>query len=140
MSGADAGRGAGMTGANAERQPRAGVVAGALALDVVLVVAFAAIGRASHDSDVWIGLWQTAWPFLAGLAVGWLLTRAWQAPTAPFRSGLGIWAVTVAAGMALRALSDQGIALPFIIVATLTLLLALVGWRVIAALIARRRG
>ena len=114
-------------------------VAIALLLDTVLVVAFAALGRASHDSDVFAGLWQTAWPFLIGLAVGWLVTLAWRAPLAPVRTGLGIWAATVIGGMLLRAASGQGTALPFMIVATLTLLVLLVGWRVIAALVARRR-
>ncbi len=119
------------------RSPR--TLAVALALDVVLVVAFAAIGRASHDSHVLIGLGQTAWPFLAALALGWLVCLAWRAPTAPVRTGLPVWAVTVAGGMLLRAASGQGTAVPFIVVATLTLLLMLVGWRVVAALVTRAR-
>ena len=114
-------------------------IALALLLDTLLVVAFAALGRASHDSDVFGGLWQTAWPFLLGLALGWLVTLAWRAPLAPVRTGLGIWAATVIGGMLLRAASGQGTAPAFIIVATLTLLVLLVGWRVIAALVARRR-
>ena len=118
-------------------RPRA--IAVALLLDIALVVAFAALGRASHDSDVFGGLWQTAWPFLVGLALGWLVTLAWRAPLAPVRTGLGIWAATVIGGMLLRAASGQGTAPAFIIVATLTLLVLLVGWRVIAALVARRR-
>ncbi|WP_426321120.1 DUF3054 domain-containing protein [Microbacterium sp. E-13] len=125
-------------GVNGRRSGRAAAV-GALALDIVLVAAFAAIGRASHDSEVWTGLWQTAWPFLAGLAIGWLATRAWRAPAAPVRTGLGVWALTVAGGMLLRGLSGQGIALPFILVASVTLLVALVGWRLVAALVHRRR-
>jgi hypothetical protein len=111
----------------------------ALSLDIVLVVAFAAIGRASHDSDVWAGLWQTAWPFLVGLGLGWLVTLAWRAPMAPVRTGLGVWAVTVVGGMLLRALTGQGIAVAFIVVAAVTLLVALVGWRVVAAVVRRAR-
>ena len=117
-------------------QRRAG---GALALDAVLVVAFAATGRATHDGDVRSGLAMTAWPFLAGLAAGWLVTRAWRAPAAPVRTGLGVWAVTVAGGMLLRAASGQGTAIAFIVVAAVTLLVALVGWRVIAAVVRRAR-
>lgn len=120
---------------------RRSAILGALALDIVLVVAFAAIGRASHDSEVWTGLWQTAWPFLAGLAIGWLVTRAWRAPAAPVRTGLGVWGLTVVGGMLLRWASGQGTALPFVIVASVTLLAALVGWRLVAALVRRvRRG
>lgn len=125
--------------ASANASPSRGLIALALTLDIVLVIAFAAIGRASHDSDVWTGLWQTAWPFLAGLAVGWLVTLAWRAPAAPARTGLGVWAVTVAGGMLLRAASGQGTAVPFIVVASVTLLVALVGWRVIAAVVLRVR-
>jgi len=114
-------------------------IAIALLVDTVLVVAFAALGRASHDSDVFGGLWQTAWPFLVGLALGWLVTLAWRAPVAPVRTGVGVWAATVIGGMLLRAASGQGTAPAFIIVATSTLLVLLVGWRVIATLVARRR-
>ncbi|MCO5954883.1 DUF3054 domain-containing protein [Microbacterium yannicii] len=125
--------------AAAGARPSGRTVALALAIDVVLVVAFAAVGRASHDSDVWGGLWQTAWPFLAGLAAGWLVTLAWRAPAAPVRTGLGVWAITVGGGMLLRAATGQGTALPFIIVASVTLLVGLVGWRVIAAVVRRAR-
>lgn len=121
--------------------PRAAASALALVLDVVLVVVFAATGRASHDSDVLAGLWQTSWPFLAGLALGWLIARGWRAPTAPLRTGAIVWAATVIGGMLLRAVSGQGTAVPFIVVATLTLLVALVGWRALATTIVtwRRR-
>lgn len=114
-----------------------GAIVLAVVLDAALVVAFAAIGRASHDSDVWAGLGQTAWPFLVGLAVGWLMTVAWRAPAAPMRTGLGVWAATVVVGMLLRAASGQGTAVPFVIVAGVTLFAALVGWRLVAALVRR---
>ena len=114
-------------------------IALALVLETVLVVAFSARGRASHDSDVFGGLWQTAWPFLVGLALGWLVTLAWRAPLAPVRTGLGVWAATVIGGMLLRAASGQGTAPAFIIVATRTLLVLRVGGRVIATRGARRR-
>lgn len=109
----------------------------ALLADVVLVVAFAAVGRASHESGVLgdggLGLLTTAWPFVAALAVGWLVSAAWRRPLAPIRSGIPVWAVTVVGGMLLRALSGQGTAVPFIVVATLTLLALLVGWRAVAS-------
>lgn len=118
--------------------PRA--VVGALALDIVLVVAFAAFGRVSHDSAPFgVGLFQTAWPFLAGLAFGWIVTLAWRHPISLVPTALGVWALTVAGGMLLRSMTDQGTALPFVIVATLTLLLLLVGWRIVARLVARVR-
>jgi hypothetical protein len=115
----------------------------ALLLDAVLVVAFAAIGRATHDGDVLgpggLGLAETAWPFLVALGVGWLASLAWRRPTAPLRTGVPVWATTVAGGMLLRAVAGQGVALAFVVVATATLLVLLVGWRAIAAGVRRTR-
>jgi hypothetical protein len=111
--------------------------------DVVLVVVFAAIGRASHDESVFgaggLGLLETSWPFLVALVVGWLVTLAWRHPLAPLRTGLGVWFVTVAGGMLLRALTGQGVVVAFVIVASVSLLVLLVGWRVVAALVERTR-
>lgn len=121
------------------RLPDANVrIAIALGIDVFLVLVFAAIGRASHGEEL-SGLLVTAWPFLGGLALGWLVTLAWRAPAAPVRTGLGVWVVTVAGGMLLRAATGQGTAIAFIVVATVTLLVLLVGWRVVAAVARRRR-
>lgn len=114
-----------------------------LLVDVVLVVVFAAIGRATHDGDVLgpagAGLATTAWPFLVGLLLGWAVSLGWRRPLAPLRTGLPVWGVTLAAGMLLRAVSDQGVAVAFVIVAGVTLLAFLVGWRAIAGLAARVR-
>jgi hypothetical protein len=112
----------------------------ALGIDVVLVIAFAAIGRASHEhTDDVLGVLDTAWPFLTGLVVGWAALRAWKAPTAPLRTGVLLAAVTVVVGMILRVLTGAGTAVAFIIVATVTLLVFLAGWRGIAALVVRLR-
>ena len=118
-------------------------IAMAIVADALLVLGFAAVGRASHErgvlGDGGIGLLTTAWPFLLALGVGWLVSRAWRAPLAPLRTGVPVWLVTVAGGMLLRALSGQGTAVPFVVVATLTLLALLVGWRLVAALVRRGR-
>ena len=82
---------------------------------------------------------RQAWPFLAGLAVGWLVLRAWRAPAAPLRTGVGLVVITVVLGMLLRVLAGGTTAVAFIIVATVTLLVFLVGWRGIAVLVARVR-
>lgn len=110
----------------------------ALALDAVLVVVFAAIGMVQHHGGFTaLGLLETAWPFLAALAVGWVATLAWRGPARPVRTGLPVWLVTVAGGMLLRAATGGGTAMAFVIVAAVTLLVLLVGWRLIAALVAR---
>jgi hypothetical protein len=113
----------------------------AFAIDAVLILGFAALGRRSHEEGSSIsGVVEVAAPFLIALAVGWLVARAWRAPLAPF-TGLVIWLVTVAVGMGLRSLVfDRGIAPAFIVVALLTLGLLLVGWRLLAARLLSRRG
>ncbi|MDO8383036.1 MAG: DUF3054 domain-containing protein [Microbacterium sp.] len=115
----------------------------AFVADVLLVVVFAVIGRASHDEGVLgpggSGLVQTSWPFLVALIAGWLVTLAWRQPLAPVRTGLGLWVITVVGGMLLRAVSGQGTALAFIIVAAVTLLVLLVGWRVVVSALTRAR-
>lgn len=108
-------------------------------LDVVLIVVFAAIGRASHSEDIASGLVTTAWPFLIALAVGWIVALAWRAPAAPVRTGLPVWAVTVVGGMLLRAASGQGVQVAFVIVAAIVLLVFLVGRRALTGLIGRAR-
>lgn len=118
-------------------------VISAFGTDVVLVIVFAAIGRASHEEGVWgpggSGLIETSWPFVAALVAGWLFTLGWRRPLAPARTGLGVWAVTVVGGMLLRAFSGQGTAPAFIVVTAVTLLVLLVGWRVLVMLAGRLR-
>jgi Protein of unknown function (DUF3054) len=107
-------------------------------LDVCCVLAFVAIGRASHhDGESAAGLAAVAWPFLAGLAVGLLATRAWRRPAAIVPAGLGAWLGTVVIGMLLRVVAGQGTAPAFIGVALAFLGLFLLGWRAVAAALLR---
>ena len=113
---------------------------GAAATDAVLIVVFAAVGRDAHQrGDILTGALLTAWPFLAGAALGWLVARAWRDPFSVRRAGLAVWLGSVAGGMALRAVTGQTVVLPFVIVALLSLGLLLVGYRLLLAG-ARRRG
>jgi hypothetical protein len=99
-------------------------------LDACCVLAFVAIGRASHHhGDSPAGVAAVAWPFLTGLAAGWLVTRAWRRPAAIVPGGLGAWLGSVTIGMVLRVLAGQGTALAFIGVALAFLGLFLLGWR-----------
>lgn len=112
----------------------------ALVLDAVLILAFAAIGRRSHEeSGALVGVLATAWPFLAGMAAGWVLVLlATRSAPLGVRSGIPVWVGAVAGGMLLRAATGQGTAWPFVVVATLTLAVLLLGWRAVA-LLARSR-
>ncbi len=131
-----------MSAQRSTKESRAGLAALALGVDAVLVIVFAGIGRGSHARAATVaGLFETAWPFLAGLAIVWLAAFVWRSPLAVLRAGVPVWIGTVALGMLLRMLSGQGTALPFVIVATLTLALMLIGWRIIVAVVSwmRRR-
>ncbi|WP_306364714.1 DUF3054 domain-containing protein [Nocardia sp. CC227C] len=113
-------------------------------VDAVLVVLFCAIGRSSHDESILTGLAHTAWPFEAGLILGWAIAFAvcaWQSErdfdTAVRRfdgwslwpTGVIIWATTLVGGMLLRVVSGQGTAFSFILVAATALALFLLGPR-----------
>ena len=113
---------------------------GSLLLDLVLVIGFTMIGRAQHGEALdATGIVDTAWPFVAGLIVAWLVARAWRAPAQLVWIGLIVWVVTVLVGLALRVATGDGIAPAFIIVATIVLAVFLLGWRLIAAGIRRVR-
>jgi peptidoglycan/LPS O-acetylase OafA/YrhL len=108
--------------------------------DLAAVVVFVAIGRRSHDeSSALLGLASTAWPFLTGALLGWLLSRGWRAPAALAPTGLAVWLGCVAGGMVLRAVAGQGVAGSFVVVATVVLAVLLLGWRVVVRAAGRRR-
>ena len=80
------------------------------------IILFVVIGRSSHHhAETFGGFASTAWPFLVGLAVGWLGV-ARRAP-ASVRSGVVVCVVTVAVGMTLRVVAGQGTAFAFVLVA-----------------------
>lgn len=114
-------------------RPRKRAIATAVGFDVVAVVAFATVGRSSHDSSLDVaGVLGTAWPFLVALAVGWLVLRAHKRPFAVWPTGVALWGITWGLGMALRAGTGGGTALPFVLVALGALGVLLVGWRFLA--------
>jgi len=111
----------------------------ALAADLACVVAFTALGRRNHAEGLTIaGVAETAWPFLAGTLLGWLASRGWRRPGELVPTGVVVWVCTVAVGMALRKATGAGIALSFVAVASLVTGLLLLGWRAVAARLARR--
>ncbi|MEE9096031.1 DUF3054 domain-containing protein [Pseudarthrobacter phenanthrenivorans] len=115
-------------------------VLAAAAVDILLILAFAAIGRdAHHREEPVLGVLQTAWPFLAGAAAGWVASRTWRAPLSLVRAGVPVWLGSLVGGMLLRALTAQTVVLPFIIVATLALAVFLLGYRLLVAGFGRLR-
>jgi hypothetical protein len=109
----------------------------AVLIDACCVLVFVVIGRASHTKgEELAGIASTAWPFLCGLAAGWIAGRAWRRPVAISPPGVVIWLCTVTLGMILRVVSGQGTAAAFIVVALAFLGLFLLGWRLLARLAA----
>ena len=100
----------------------------AIVLDLALVVLFAALGRASH-----------ALPFVAGTLIAWIALILRKASGSTVRSGAFVWAITVIGGMVFRMLLGDGTAVAFIVVAAVTLALFLIGWRLVAWIVGRRR-
>jgi Protein of unknown function (DUF3054) len=102
----------------------------AILLDVCSVLAFVVIGlHAHHHGETPAGIGRTAWPFLAGLAIGLWAARFWRKPTAVRPAGIGAWLGAAGAGMVIRVAAGQGTALAFIGVSFTFLALFLMGWR-----------
>ncbi|WP_420370177.1 DUF3054 domain-containing protein [Curtobacterium sp. L1-20] len=117
----------------------------AAVIDVVLIVLFALIGRSSHgESESALGLWTTAYPFLAGWAIAYVTSGAWARPLRFWPTGIVVWVLTVFVGLAIRVATGQGdvggdpLPISFVIVATIVLGVFLLGWRGIARLALRR--
>ena len=105
----------------------------AVVLDVACVLVFVILGRASHGEGP-TGVASTAWPFLAGLAAGWIAARTWRRPLLLWPGGVGAWLGAVALGMVLRVAAGQGTAFAFVVVALVFLGSFLLGWRALARL------
>lgn len=120
-------------------KPTAGAVVAATVLDVCCVLLFVSIGRHTHhNGDSLSGIWHTSWPFLAGLAVGLVLARAWRKPLSIMPTGIAAWLGAAGVGMLIRVLAGQGTALAFIGVTLAFLALFVLGWRVAARIVSTR--
>lgn len=109
----------------------------AIALDLIIVVAFATVGRRNHAEGITpAGVLDTAWPFLVGAVVGHVLALALRGGAAALPTGVSVGVCAVVVGMALRRATGDGTDPAFVIVATLLLGALLLGWRL---LVRRRR-
>ncbi|HTI76672.1 MAG TPA: DUF3054 domain-containing protein [Mycobacterium sp.] len=110
----------------------------ALFADIVCVLVFCTIGRRSHAEGLTVaGIAETAWPFLAGTAAGWLLIRGWRRPFTVVPTGVAVWICTVVGGMLLRKATSAGVQTSFVVVASIVTAVLLLGWRSVAALVRR---
>lgn len=107
----------------------------AAALDVVAVIVFATLGRASHQEGLSsAGVAGTAWPFLLGLAIGWAVLAARGAVRRGIVThvgpGITVWLCTWILGLLSRRLfTDGGVQFSFVLVAGTFLALFLIGPR-----------
>ena len=113
----------------------------ALVADVVCVILFATMGRASHGEALSPGgLLRTGTPFVLGLAVGWVIVVTARIAALRWLAGVVLWASTLVGGMMVRYFTGQGIAVTFVVVAASFLAHTLIGWRaVVIAIRALRR-
>lgn len=113
---------------------------GWLLVDVAWIVLFALLGRESHEGDTAaLAVLGVAWPFLAGYAATALVVGLRRRPRALGR-GAVVWLGSVAGGMAIRTVLEGRLPeTAFIVVALVFLGAGLVGWRLVAALVCRRR-
>ncbi len=111
----------------------------ALATDVACLIVFAAIGRRSHDEGLnVIGIAETAWPFVSGALAGWVLSLGWRRPYSLIPTGVAVWVCTIVLGMLLRKLTSAGVAPSFIVVASISTAVLLLGWRAAIHVMIRR--
>ena len=112
---------------------------GALLADVVCVLIFTAVGRASHAEGISLpGLAQTAWPFLVGCLAGSGVAALRHRPRS-LGSGLLVWSGTVLLGLLLRAATGGGVVFSFVVVTAVVLAAFLLGWRAVLLLVGRGR-
>lgn len=99
---------------------------------------FVVIGRNAHGHGLGLtGIVSTCWPFVSGLALGWLALVLSRANGLSVIGGLVASGFTVAVGMVLRVISGQGTAPAFIAVATGFLGASMLAWRLVAARFAK---
>jgi len=113
-----------------------------IVIDAALVVVFCVLGGLSHslgEPDAVPRIVFSIWPFLAALIVVHAVALATNVDASRVVPGTLVWLVTFGGGMALRALTGQGTAWAFVIVAAVTLAVFLIGWRLINAVVQRRR-
>lgn len=109
-------------------------------LDLLVVLLFAIAGHASHYGNVTIaGVWGIAWPFALGALAGSAVLAVAGRAGHHLRSGLVLWPITLAVGMALRWLTGSGTAWSFVLVAIGVLGAGLLGWRAVATLVRLER-
>lgn len=110
--------------------------------DALAILAFAIFARMAHKSEPFtvVNILDTYWPFLIGVLIAWVYFRLRRMTGVSMASGVIVWACTVVSGLGIWAANNGRTPhISFIIVATVMSGLLLLGWRLIARLVASRR-
>lgn len=112
-------------------------------IDAVAIFLFAVLARAAHNSAqdpfTFVNILDTYWPFLLGVVLGTALVYR-QEHSREIGSGAVIWFATVVVGLAFWAVRNE--AMPhwsFILVASTMSAILLLGWRLVARVVGKRR-
>lgn len=113
--------------------------------DVLAIAVFALLARIAHQTEEmplnFVGWLSTLWPFVIGVIVAaavlaaakWAGERLWP-------SGVVAWVITVVVGLVIWGIRNAAVPhWSFIIVATVMSGILMLGWRVIARVVLRRR-
>lgn len=112
----------------------------AILLDIVCVFVFALVGRASHaEATDPAGVLRTAAPFLLATLMAWVYLVLKNPTEVLLRQGLIVWGTALVLGMTFRVMLGDGVQVAFVVVAALALAVLLLGWRLLATLVTRRR-
>ncbi len=116
-------------------------VAGIVVADLCALAVYVAVGRASHDESLSAaGLLTTAWPFVIGLAGGYLGAAMVDWPLTSLRGGAVITGKCLIIGLVLRyGVQREGTPFSFILVTVLVLTVLMQGWRLTLLAWSRRR-
>ena len=109
------------------------VVSRAAGADVLAVLVFALIGRASHEAGLTAsGLLETAWPFVVGVAGGWAGVFLARLTPLSYPAAAMMLVKTLVLGCVLRVIfTDGGAPVSFVAVAALFLGACFFGWRAV---------
>lgn len=111
---------------------------GALVGDLLVVTVFVATGFLQHGTPLTTeNIFLVGWPFAAGLLLGHLAIRSWRAPFRLVPHGVFIWAIMIAASMALRTLFGAGTETSFVLVTAGVTGVLMLGWRALALALTR---
>jgi len=112
----------------------------AASADVAVLVAFVLIGRRTHHEDAGLdGFLRVWWPFAAGLAIAWVVTRLHSRPL-EFGRATAAWLVTVAVGLVLRIVVEgRELKIAFAVVTLVFVGIGMLGWRGVVRTVRARR-